>query len=258
MLDRRIARSAVILATCAISATGFAQVQARPMPRQMSPGAPPQGTGWPHTVLTGTRTNCARDPGPNEVMVYRDSSFAGACAVLTAGFYPHAENLLVGNDSISSIKVGSGVRARVFKDQVYAGAWNIYAPGSRDGGLGSGWNDEISSMRIEPANRSEQCSDVMEEEIAVFRDSSMRGDCVVLPGAGQWENAEAMGIANDSISSVVNKSSHTFYGYGDSNFQMSSNMAMVKPHTSAATLPTISGGAGDNVQNDTISSIMMK
>lgn len=252
------ARSAVLLTTCALSATTFAQVR-NPVVRQMGTGSPPppaQGTGWPHAVQTATNTSCGRDPGPNEVIVYRDSSFAGACAALVPGFYPYAANLLVGNDAISSIKVGSGVRARVFQNQVYGGLYNIYAPGSRNGGLGS-WNDATSSMRVEPASRNELCSDVMEGELAVYRDNTMRGDCVVLPGEGQYENPEAMGIANDSISSVANHSARTFFGYPNGNFQ-GSFVVVVKPHTNMATLPTIHGGTGDFDQNDAITSIMMK
>jgi hypothetical protein len=131
MFDRRFAPSAVLLAICTISATGFAQLTRR----EPNPAAPPQlGTGWPHQVLTAASTSCGRDPGPNEVIVYKDSDFRGSCAALVPGFYPHAENLLVGNDAISSIKVGSGVRARVFKDQVYGGDYNLYSSGSRNGG----------------------------------------------------------------------------------------------------------------------------
>src|SRR5689334_1365709 len=38
---------------------------------------PPPPKGWPHAILTATSTSCARDPGPNEVIVYRDSAFTG-------------------------------------------------------------------------------------------------------------------------------------------------------------------------------------
>jgi hypothetical protein len=112
-------------------------------------------------------------------------------------------------------------------------------------------------MRVEPANRSEVCNDLQDGEFAVFRDSNFQGDCVVLPGDGQFENADVMGIANDSISSVKNDSSLWFQGYGDVNFQFGGTAVVVKPHTSESSLPTISGGAGDNVQNDRISSIRM-
>ncbi|HEX8796026.1 MAG TPA: hypothetical protein VF765_33985 [Polyangiaceae bacterium] len=242
----------MILAICTISATGFAQLTRR----EVNPGAAAQalGTGWPHEVLTATSTSCGRDPGPNEVLVYKDSDFRGSCAALVPGFYPHAESLLVGNDAISSIKVGSGVRARVFKDQVYGGDYNLYSSGSRNGGLGGSWNDVISSMRVEPAGRSELCADVMEGEFAVYRDSNKRGDCVVLPASGQYENADAMGIANDSISSVWNNSSHTFDGWPDGNFK-GAFVVQAKPHTTLMNLPTLHGGTGDFDQNDAISSI---
>ncbi|MFY0533302.1 hypothetical protein [Nannocystis pusilla] len=126
-----------------------------------TPPPPPEVKGWPHSILTGATTNCARNPLPHEVLVYRDPNFTGQCAVLVAGFYPYAANLLVGNDAISAIKVGSAVRARIFKDPVFAGDWNAYAPGTMAAGLG-GFNDKITSIRVEPANRSQLCDDLRE------------------------------------------------------------------------------------------------
>src|SRR5690606_23696772 len=50
-------------------------------PGQLPP-APPEPKGWPHAILTGKSTNCAREPLPQEVLVYRDGNFGGSCASL--------------------------------------------------------------------------------------------------------------------------------------------------------------------------------
>jgi hypothetical protein len=217
-----------------------------------TPAPPPEPKGWPHSIITGSSANCARNPGPTEVIVFRDGNFTGSCAVLTPGFYPFAANFLVGNDAITGIKVGSAVRARIYKDPVYAGDWKTYAPGTQTAGIGS-FNDKISSMRVEPANRSQNCDDLREGEIALFENSWLAGDCVVLPGEGSYANAEAMGIENDSISSIRNNSARTMQVYWHPSFNLGA--IQIPPHSRKDTLPE--GGWFTNGINDDISSIQM-
>lgn len=216
------------------------------------PPPPPPQKGWPNLIQTGSDVNCQREPGPREVIVYRDGNFAGNCAVLAPGFYPFAANFLVGNDAISSVKVGSAVRARVFKDPVYAGEWNIYVPGTRTAGIG-GFNDKISSMRVEPADRSANCDDLRDGEIALYENSSFRGDCVVLPGEGSYANAETMGIENDSISSIRNSSGKRMDTFWDPSFSRGSQQ--LPPHSEIKQLSQ--GGFMTNGIDDDISSIQM-
>lgn len=214
---------------------------------------PPEPKGWPHSILTGKSTSCNREPGPQEVLVYRNGNFGGSCASLSPGFYPYAANFLVGNDAISSIKVGSQVRARVFKNSVYGGDWNAYAPDTRAGALGS-FNDKISSIRVELASRSQLCDDLRDGEIALFENSHERGDCVVLPADESYANAESMGIENDSISSMRNFSGRRLIAFWHPSFDMG-----------AVELPAYSkvdklsaGGWFTNGIDDDISSIQMK
>jgi hypothetical protein len=231
-----------VLAISAVSFSSAAQVHKapslQPLPtvgvRRIDPPAVPV-IGWPHSIQTGVAIPCGRDAGPNEVIVYRDADFNGPCASLGMGFYPFPQNFLIGNDDISSIKVGSNARLRVFRDGVYAGGWTVYNPTTRSGGLGS-WNDIISSVRVEPANRSEFCNDLQEGEIALFETTNLRGDCVVLPASGEYANAESMGIANDSISSLINKSTRPLVGYIDGSF--GGKAWQVDPHTTMMNFPS--------------------
>lgn len=216
------------------------------------PQAPPEPKGWPNKISTASEGNCAREPGPKEVIVYRDPGFTGRCAVLTPGFYPFAENFLVGNDAITGIKVGKQVRARVFKDPVYSGSWTTFGPESRSAGVG-GFNDKISSIRVEPANRSESCDDLREGEIALYEHPRQQGDCVVLPGVGSYPNAENMGIRNDGISSLRNNSGLRLLTFWHPSFGQQS--LPVEPHTKVDSLPT--DGLFTTGINDNISSIRM-
>lgn len=213
---------------------------------------PPEAKGWPHSIITGSSANCARNPGPTEVIVFRDGNFTGSCAVLTPGFYPFAANFLVGNDAITGIKVGSAVRARIYKDPVYAGAWTTYAPGTQTAGIGS-FNDQISSMRVEPANRSQNCDDLRDGEIALFENPYLRGDCVVLPGEGSFANAESMGIENDSISSLRNNSARKMLVFWHPSFNQGA--IELAPYSKKDTLPQ--GGWFTDGIDDDISSLQM-
>lgn len=220
---------------------------------QETPPAQPQPIGWPSTIITANSVDCSREPLANEVIVATGTGFGGHCARLTPGFYPYAGNLVVGNDAISSIKVGSGVRARVFKDPIYSGGWNLYNSGTRSGAIGD-FNDKITSMRVEPGNRAVTCDDLREGEIALFEHPRGQGDCVVLTGVGQYPNAESMGIKNDSISSMRNNTALKLQAFWHPN--MSLLGAECAPHDKVDSLST--GGLLTTGINDNISSIRMQ
>lgn len=217
----------------------------------VDPGSPPP-PGWPHAIKTAVPVDCGREPAADEVIVATDENFGGACALLTPGFYPYPANLVVGANAISSIKVGAGVRARGFEGGGYAGSWKIFVPGSRNAVAYP--RDQLDSFRIEPANRSVLCDDLRDGEIALFEDSSFTGDCVVLPSNESYGDVAAMGIENDSISSIRNHSDRTLVTFWDPGFKRPS--LEVPPHTSKSSLPE--GGWFSNGINDDVSSIQMR
>lgn len=73
-------------------------------------------------VSVAQPTVCGPDshPKPNEVIVWQDPHYTGTCATLHGpGGYPDPSSLQpVHNDSISSVRVGCGVRALLFHDAV--------------------------------------------------------------------------------------------------------------------------------------------
>jgi hypothetical protein len=174
------------------------------------------------TVRTAT-TSCYNDPDgiPDDytVWVYEHDSYRGTCRILLPGFYPSSSNIGIPNDSMSSIRIGAGVRARLFEHTGYKGAyWVITGHVSYLGSIFL-WNDLASSMRVELADRAQNCRDVRDGEMALFVDSWYMGDCVVLPVqtwfgyAITYPNASAMGIGNDSISSLMYRSQFSAEGF---------------------------------------------
>lgn len=227
-----------------------------------APGATstaPPVPGWPHDIRFGKTEGCARNPFPLEVIVYEDPNFTGKCSILMPGFYPRDFQLLVRNDSISAIKVGQLVRARAFKNGEYGGAFTTYGASSTIPKLTSDWNDSISSMRVEMANRSQSCDDVRDGEVGLYESENFSGDCVVLPADGSYATGAQMGIENDSISSIWNNSSKELIAYNSASFN-SMHGIRVPPRTKIAELGKDGGNwlFGTEGINDNISSFVMR
>jgi hypothetical protein len=151
-------------------------------------------------------------PDANHVMIWQNAHYAPPCRQLPLGFYPTPTNFGLPNDSISSFRVGSSVTVRFFKDATYGGGYETWYGGQYgDFDVLSSFNDQISSMRVMPNDGRQDCVTgnigVQPGEIALFRDAnfSPNNDCVILP-QGNYPTPEDMGIANDSISSIINMS----------------------------------------------------
>lgn len=179
--------------------------------------------------------------------------YSGACLSLTPGFYTTL-NDVSHTWVITQISVGSAVRARTFYlehfSQQLDHAFVMYAPGTT---LPLTSAVEIRSMRVEPADRSMICNDLRDGEIALFEGWDGGGDCVVLP-VGQYPSADAMGIANDSISGLNNQTSVRAILFWNAGFNKQG--AVVNPHTSLARLPQ-GGHFSDTIDNQTSSMQMI-
>lgn len=150
------------------------------------------------------------------------------------------------------MKVGSAVRLRVFEDTGYRGDWVVFGPRTRDAGIGN-LHDAISSARVEPANRSQTCDDLKNGEIALYAHPQFRGDCVVLAGKGSYASADAMGIGNDTISSIRNNSKREIRGFRDTSF--ANLMFMGKSYSDDEKLAEDTWGV--DRADDSISSLQM-
>lgn len=72
-------------------------------------------------VLSAPLASAACTPGPNQVAFYEHPNFQGKCAVLGVGRYKNAEEIGIANDSISSVKLGSGVWAVSYEHPEFRG-----------------------------------------------------------------------------------------------------------------------------------------
>ena len=154
-----------------------------------------------------TCSNPNGNPADNEVYIYNAPNGGGACAALYQGYYPYsgggAGGFGLANDSIMSLKVGQSVRARLFVDGIYSGNYFWFGGFGIYGTMPSGWNNVTSSIRVENNARSTTCNDLRAGEYAVFRGLNYQNDCVVLYYGHTYLEPANMGIANDSITSVM-------------------------------------------------------
>jgi hypothetical protein len=175
---------------------------------------------------------------PNQAVIFTDKDgFVdkdghARCVILDFGLYPEWKNLRIPDDWMSSIQVGSNVRVRLFKDSVYRGGAPLTICGSGSSPsqcagtdtpsnlvvvtsdifnlVKNGFNDTVSSMRVERLADNPQCGDVRNGEIALFTRDHWHGDCIVHPqrlssGPNDLESPEWMGIADNALSSMIIK-----------------------------------------------------
>ncbi len=175
-----------------------------------------QGQTW-YTSQNGT-VNC-NNPSPNsdQIGLYSDENYCGTAKILGVGEYSSPGNMGFPNDSLSSIKVGSNVRAQLCKDDNYAGGCEDFnGDDSRLGDNGIGDNS-VSSVKVIRKNNCSPNGD----QVAFFTDANYGGNCVVR-GIGNYPDPGSMGIPNDSLSSVRVGGNVRLSLYGDSNYQSTS------------------------------------
>lgn len=129
--------------------------------------------------------------------LFQHAEMRGLCAILRPGEYATAEAMDIDDDAVSSVEVGTNVRLLACTDRAFAGSCEyLETTGALDGTLLG--NDALSSARIE--KRPVGCTPG-EGQIALFERANFEGRCSVL-GVGDFASSHALGIANDSASSV--------------------------------------------------------
>lgn len=114
-------------------------------------GRPMEGEDGDATVKSGS---CGLEPSDTQVFLYEHIDFGGKCvAIPRAGFNfsdmnnPILSKAGVGNDQISSIKVGKRVRAMVCQDNNYQNC-ESFLVNVKDLGASAVGNDTISSLKV--------------------------------------------------------------------------------------------------------------
>jgi hypothetical protein len=73
------------------------------------------------SIFANPAAHAACEPGQNQVSFYKDANFSGSCVVKTFGDYPNSGAIGLPNDSISSVRVGTGAQVVVCKDNDFQG-----------------------------------------------------------------------------------------------------------------------------------------
>jgi len=138
---------------------------------------------------------------PGQAAFFEHGKYKGACVVRKIGRYSNSRAVGIGNDKISSIKVGSRTQVRLCKDNNFRGGCKTYTRSTPSLGR---MNDKTSSAiidRIIPTkNTSVRCKPNA-NQVAVYEDINFKGACAVL-GVGNYKNSSEIGVANDTISSI--------------------------------------------------------
>src|SRR5262245_29362906 len=105
---------------------------------------------FPFALNAEAATNCG-SPGPNQAIVWQHYNYSGNCDILEIGSYPYSAILgtSVGNDSVSSVSVGSNVKVTLYEHDLpgnYPGAW---LPIIATRTVWPDFNDMTSSVRVE-------------------------------------------------------------------------------------------------------------
>jgi Beta/Gamma crystallin len=185
-------------------------------------------------------------PGPNQVSIFVDSNFGGACATLGVADYANSNEFGLPNDSISSIRVGSAAQAFVCRDANFEGTCQTVSSDLANLSKQSIGNDRISSLRVQTRGAATNCP-AGADQASFFVDSNFSGRCVTL-NFGHYPNASALNLPNDSVSSIRVGSATQAYVCRDDNY----GGTCQKVTTSLAEL------SNQPIGNDQISSLMVQ
>ncbi len=98
-------------------------------------------------VVNRARATCP-EPGPYQVVVAAEPNYGEPCSVLEEGFYD-TPYMGIADNTISSIKVGSSVRARLYRDGSWGGPQAPFEGGYGAATLPYGSDNATSSVFVE-------------------------------------------------------------------------------------------------------------
>jgi hypothetical protein len=146
----------------------------------------------------GAATACV--PGPSEVAFFIDANFSGGCVVRGPGDYPNSETIGLPNDSISSFKLGQTAQVIACRDNNYGGNCQLFTSDVVYLGGQPIGNDTLSSAKVQ--TRGVQDCNPGPLQVGFFAHANYVSPCC-LRNIGSYPNAAAIGLPNDSVSSIL-------------------------------------------------------
>ncbi|MEM4204837.1 MAG: hypothetical protein QXS54_12280, partial [Candidatus Methanomethylicaceae archaeon] len=131
-------------------------------------------------------------PNGDQVALFVDANYGGQCVIRGVGGYSTPGAIGLPNDSISSVKIGSNVRAILCEHDNYGGVCETFTGNDSNLGDNSIGNDRVSSVRVESRGSGGGCMPNA-DQVALFVDANYSGQCVIR-GVGGYSNPGAIGL----------------------------------------------------------------
>lgn len=166
-------------------------------------------------VITTSTTPCPTNPGPDQVLVYKDL-YSGSCAILAPGEYTNSGRFGISNDSLTSIKLGSNVAVRLYRDADFSGDTFDTATSIADlrnynwSGTTTAVNDRTSSIKVWLRPRTYATAAVplgTDAALAVFKTDSTSGELAVQAWVADrgWLEMARLGLSTAANPVVVSR-----------------------------------------------------
>ncbi|WP_347597831.1 PA14 domain-containing protein [Acrocarpospora sp. B8E8] len=161
-----------------------------------SPPSPAMGGGDPGGG--GGQQDCS--PGQYQAAVFTDANYGGSCVLKGMGEYPNPESIGLPNDSITSIKVGSGANVRLCDNAGLNSPCEYFSANDPDLANNMINTNTVSSMKVEGGAPTTGCVP-NDSQVAFFMDENYGGTCIIKE-VGRYEDPAAINLPNDTISSL--------------------------------------------------------
>jgi hypothetical protein len=145
-------------------------------------------------------------------IVYNDCPYSGNAVGLLPGNYTlnQLQSLGISNDAISSLKVSAGYQVQLFADNNFSGA-SVTITADNSCLTANNFNDLTSSLKVSAVGTITAGT--------VYKDCFYGGYAVDLaPGSYTLSQMQALGIANEDISSLKVNSGYQVQLYANDNF----------------------------------------
>ena len=129
--------------------------------------------------LTGFPVCQGDTPGADQVFLYQDENFGGLCEVFGRVKDEFLTNNIVGNDRVSSVKLGANVDLVLYRSPEYSGDLTVFE--TDDGNLSdtSVGDNRASSLKVVPNGIVHGCSGATPgpQQVYVYRDVNFADQC---------------------------------------------------------------------------------
>lgn len=165
-----------------------------------------RGAGW-NPRYGGT-------PRGSGVTLYRDTGYRGA-SELVHGDIPDLGRSRIGNDALSSIKLGPGCSVRVWADSEFRGAYLDLRDDAPDFGRTRFGNDRASSLQVRC--RPWRGPQAGHGGVTLYRDAGFRGESETF--TTEVRDLGRTRVGNDAVSSIEVDPGCSVVLYGDADFR---------------------------------------